>query len=186
MPAELKQLMDKVSSSLLTSSVEQTAAIASSQGAVITDLGVFVSMKQKGFTKGIVLCIDRPASFYKEMLETNNIDWKGMSFINVGFKEEGENTKNIGDTPADLTFMKIEIARTAQNMRLKDSKKKIFMLNDAVTTLLLYNDEKVVGQFLHDLNNKLRELNVYMVTIIEPGEKIGILVKKLADVVVEL
>jgi len=175
-----------LSESLLTTKAEKSAAIVTSRSTVDVVLALFAFLAKENAFEGVVLCVDRPHSFYKELLESNGIDSSKVTFINVGFKETGDNVVNIGENASDLTFMKIEAVRTAQKIRIARPNAKIFMLNDAVTTLLLYNDEKIVGQFLHDINNKLRELNVYALTILEPGERIGTIVKKLADVSVEL
>ena len=186
MPTHFRDMQKKISDSLLQSDVEQSAALVTSKGAVAVDISVLTFLANEKGYKGVVLCIDRPHSFYVKMLEANGVSQKGMRFINVGFKETGENVTRIGDNPGDLTFIKIELVRTAQKMRLDEPNAKLFVLNDAVTTMLLYSDERTVGQFLHDVNNKLRELDVYEVNVIEPEEKLGTIIRKLADVVVEM
>ena len=182
---ETKDAASILSSALFKSSVEQSAVVVTAKGAAAVDLAVLKLLAKESYT-GIILCIDRPASFYSKLMESGGADPKCMRFINIGFKETGDNITTLGENAGDLTFIKIELVRTAQQMRMKGPDAKLFVLNDAIATIMLYSDEDVVGRFLHDLNNKFRELNVYVVTIIEPDEKIGSLVKKLADVVVNL
>jgi len=181
-----RQASDLISSSLLQSKIERSTAIVTSKGAVAADLALLTFFAKKKSFKGLILCVDRPASYYLEMLKANGIESKGMHFINVGFKEAGENMESTEENAGDLTFMKIAVVRMAQKMRLDEPGAKLFFLNDAVTTLLLYSEEKTLGQFLHDLNNTLRELEVYQITVVGPGETMANLAKKLADVVVEL
>ena len=175
-----------LSGNLLTSKAEQSAAVITNKEITGVDLSLLKFFIGNHSYNGIILCIDRPSSFYSRLMSENGLKPPAVHFIDVGFQSEpSENVSVISEEPGDLTFIKIEITRVAQRMRMKAPDAKIFFLNDCLLTLLLYNDEKVVGRFLHELYLKLRELNVYSVTVLQPGQPINAIVERMSDRVVK-
>lgn len=53
-----------------------------------------------------------------------------------------------------------------------DSGKNFFIIVDSLSTLLVYNDEKLVEKFAHRLSGKARLLNAKAVFLINPGKKL--------------
>lgn len=174
-----------ISGALLKGKPEQSAAIITSRDAVEVDLALAKFFAGKSYS-GVILCMDRPSSFYMEALKQEGIDPSGLYFIDVGrAAAQAENVSNVSE-PYDLTFTKIEVTRVAQRLRMKDPKRKLFFLNDSIITLLQYNEEKLVGRFIHELGMKLREMEVYSITLLEPGQSINAAVERMSDKVVKI
>jgi len=179
------KILSTLSSELLQNKLEQSAAIVTEHDAVDVDLALFKLLTKHSYS-GIILCIDRPSSFYSNMLEDAGLNASKMYFIEVGFASKSSGNVTSVREPHDLTFMKIEVTRVAQRLRMKKPSEKIFFLNDGILTILQYTEEKQVGQLLHELIVKLREMNVYSITLLEPGQSINTVVERMSDKLVKL
>lgn len=106
---------------------------------------------------GIYISVNRPYKNLLKILKENNIDVKKLFFIDAITKTAGGSEKKdsylLVGSPQALTEISITLGQVAKS--IPDKHKFLFL--DSISTLLMYNQDKVVAKFVHSLTTKLRE-----------------------------
>lgn len=107
----------------------------------------------------IIVTTNFPASVLEKLYNKNEIDLEKVYFIDAITRysmgtdpvsdEHHVNTKN----PSDLTSLGIAITE----MMKKLQGKRIFVLIDSVSTMLIYLPSVKISQFMHFISSKLRQ-----------------------------
>ena len=124
------------------------------------------SLVNKKHLPGVYLTINKPYNTLINTLNNNKIHAEMIIFIdaisnlNSSKKHNDHSHVTFLENPQDLSDMGIAVAEALESIH----NKKKFLIVDAMSTLLLYNDEDLVAKFFHFLISKIRDMEV--ITII--------------------
>ena len=77
------------------------------------------------------------------------------------------------DSPRDMIELKREIVSIADRLMSSNPRpEKVVFVFGSFVTLALFNDNREIGIFVHELTLALRQLGVYMVFLIPPDDPI--------------
>ncbi len=103
----------------------------------------------------IYVTTNKPYSHLNEMLSEDGVDTDGIFFIDcisrqvLDVRGEFHNCLYV-DSPDDVTALAMAVDNATRHL---DGDKLLFL--DSLSTLLLYNDEKVIGQFSNFIINRM-------------------------------
>lgn len=117
-------------------------------------------------SSGIYVTLSKPHCDVVEKLEEQNINTKKNLFIdnNENGKCGAQNCIFLGRNNS-LTALSLAITEASKNKSMK------FIFFDSLTTLLIYNDSKIVERFIHYFINKVKNMEVLLVIILTEEEK---------------
>ncbi len=121
-----------------------------------TNIDIIKSLTDKGIP-GVYVTLNKPFITVKKFFEEKKVDLRLILFIDaVTEVSTGEIKKTkaclfIG-SPENLSDISIAIDQAVTAIPSKDK----FLFFDSLNTLLVYNDVRVVAQFIHFLANKMR------------------------------
>ena len=106
---------------------------------------------------GIYVSLNKTQKSTEDILKKGGIDTSKLFFIDCVSKEKvREDVLHIG--PEDLDMLS-----TAIQAFIKDIPGEKFMIIDALSTLLIYNNENKVAKFVQDVTDYASENNVYII-----------------------
>ena len=120
------------------------------------NVDIIKNLTDKG-VPGVYVTLNKPFNTIKKFFEEKKVDLRLVLFIDVVTvvsKGEIKKTKAclfIG-SPENLSDISIAIDQAVTAIPSKDK----FLFFDSLNTLLVYNDVRVVAQFIHFLANKMR------------------------------
>ncbi len=127
------------------------------------EVNIFILKKLIQLKKfsGIYISLNRPFKNLVKYLKEKKIDTDKIFFIDCvsSFFGEAKLAENCLFVPSPSRLTDIGIALDEAIRRMKNPSNK-FLFLDSVSTLLIYNDLKVVAQFIHYLATKLRKFGV--------------------------
>lgn len=110
----------------------------------------------------IIVTINFPYSILSKLYAENGVDLKTVSFIDAVTRNSIGSVENVPgvvryvNTPANLTDLGIAVTEV-----LKDhSGKKVCILYDSVSTMLIYLSSPNISKFIHFVTNKLRLMDI--------------------------
>ena len=110
----------------------------------------------------IVVTVNYPYNILAKLYGENGIDPKTVSFIDTVTRNSIGNAENIPgvvrfvNNPGNLTDLGIAVTEI-----LKDqSGKKVCILYDSVSTMLIYLSSQNISKFIHFVTNKLRLMDI--------------------------
>jgi len=114
--------------------------------------------------KGVVtiyLTVNRPCQNLEEFLKEKGVDTTNFFFLDAISEEvigplPSKNNCIYIDSPKDLTSLSIGIVTAFEKTKGKDR----FLFLDSLSTLMIYNDPRVVKKFIHFLTAKMRLFGV--------------------------
>ena len=118
-----------------------------------------IILKTKSFKNktGIYVSLNKTQKSTEDFLQKGNIDTSKLFFIDCVAKDKlKEDVLHI--SPEDLDMLS-----TAVHEFIKDIPGEKFMILDALSTLLIYNNENKVAKFVKELTEYASEKNVYVV-----------------------
>ena len=106
---------------------------------------------------GVYVSLNRPYEDIKSYFEKQKINLRNVIFIDAVTKTAGGKIKKTEDclfigSPKDLSDISIAMDQAIMAIPAEDK----FLFFDSLSTLLLYNDVKVVAKFIHFLSGKMR------------------------------
>lgn len=121
---------------------------------------------------GIFVTLNKPGADLLELLEEHKVDCANLFIVDgISKKRDQKGVPNprisFIDTPQDLTDMETRILEFIQKL---PPGKKFFIL-DSLSTLMIYNAEKTVERFVHNLGERLRAREFQSVFIIMEGTR---------------
>lgn len=131
---------------------------------------------------GVYVTLNRPYQNVKELLTKEKVSLNNIIFIDAVSKTAGgELTKTeeclfIG-SPENLSEMALAMDQAIMAIPKKDK----FLFFDSLSTILLYNDVKVVARFIHFLSTKMRVWKVKGIIISLRREKDKELISELKE-----
>jgi archaellum biogenesis ATPase FlaH len=115
------------------------------------------SVKLFGNAKGIYVSLNKTEKRIKNIFSQDGIDVKNLFFIDcVGSSKADGRVMQI--SPTDLDSLSNAISSF-----VKEIKEKKFLIIDAISTLLIYNDENKVAAFVKDVTKHASENDVEVV-----------------------
>lgn len=168
MPIKELENLGNSYSALAISSVEKV------QSSVYDIISLFV----REDIPGVFMCLNKPHSSVKQNLDERKINTDKIFFIDcitraLGEKKEGENVLHV-QSPADLTGLSIAVTEFLQ--KIPGSK---FMIIDALTTFLIYNQENLVVKFVKSITEQSSKFGVKTV-ILTPEPRGGNMINKIS------
>jgi len=110
----------------------------------------------------LVITTNFPFSVLVKLYKENGIDPANVSFVDAVTRSSLGNVDNIPGTvryvnnPANLTDLGIAVTE----MLKEQSTKKVCILFDSVSTMLIYISSPNISKFIHFVTNKLRLMNL--------------------------
>lgn len=144
-----------------------------------------ISKAEKDGYSVIVITTNFPASVLEKIYVKNGINIDNIYFIDaISAQSLGKGTVNdehhyMVSNPADLTKLGIAISEDIRKMQ----DKKIFVLFDSVSTLLIYVPSVKIIKFIHFLSNKLRQINLNGVFLAVDGGVDPVMMAQLSSMV---
>lgn len=135
-------------------------------------------------SKWIFPVLERPSTYYSEFLAK-----KGLQTPNIFFIDVGTNYRKGSyiDSPGQLIELKREIVAAADAIASSSPRpERIVLLFSSFVTLELFSDNRLIGIFVHELTLALRQLGVYQVFIIAPGDPLIRYLAPVMDVTIAL
>ncbi len=121
-------------------------------------------------TRWVFPVLERPSKYYTELLKKGGLDTSKISFIDVGTNYR---VGSYIDSPRDMIELKREIVSIADRLMSSNPRpEKVVFVFGSFVTLALFNDNREIGIFVHELTLALRQLGVYMVFLIPPDDPI--------------
>ena len=117
-----------------------------------------IVLKTKSFKgkTGIYISLNKTQKSTEEMLRKEGVETSRMFFIDCVSKEKvREDVLHIG--PENLDMLS-----TAVQAFIKDISGEKFIIIDALSTLLIYNNENKVAKFVREVTDYASENNVYV------------------------
>ena len=126
----------------------------------------------KNKVNGIFVTLNKPGSDLLTLFKEHKVECANLFIVDgISKKREpkGEKDSRISyiDTPQDLTDMETRILEFIQKL---PTGPKFFVL-DSLSTLMIYNSEKTVERFVHNLGEKLKSSGFKTVFIIMEGTR---------------
>ena len=144
-----------------------------------------MSAMVKGQSRGgVYINISQPTKTILERINEKNIPTKDIYFIDcITHMIKGESTeKNENITFIENPSSLEEITLYLDRMLLKVSSEKKFLFLDSLSSLLIYNNEHSVREFVHFIINKIRVKNIAGVILSIEKDEVEELVKTLTPV----
>lgn len=139
---------------------------------------------------GVYISSTRPAKSIINRLENMGIKLKNIYFVDtVSYLSEGPILSNENISFLESPTMLEMILTKTENMltRVKTNDKFIFF--DSINALTIYNDEKILTEFIHVLVNNLSGKNAYTILLCVKGQTPGnieSLIKMVTDNVIDI
>ena len=111
----------------------------------------------------IIVTINFPYNILSKLYAENGVDLKTVSFIDAVTRNSIGSAENIPgivrfvNNPANLTDLGIAITE----MLKENSGKKVCILYDSVSTMLIYLSSQNISKFIHFVTNKLRLIGYF-------------------------
>jgi len=138
------------------------------------------------FNRGIYITVNQPIHSFIPKLEGEKIDHKRLYFIDgitkksAGKELEGDAYYYI-ETPRDLVDLIFDLEKIVKKIDLE--KEKVFVVLDSITTLLIYNDQRVIEKFAHNMVGRMRSWKMasIMLTSAQTGGEIATFLEQFCD-----
>ena len=122
-----------------------------------TNIKLVKYLTQEVSIPGVYVTLNKPFPDMKRIFEEAKVDTRLMIFIDAITKTAGGKTKKVKDclyigTPENLSDLSMAMDQAVTSLIEKEK----FLFFDSLTTLLIYNDVKTVGRFIHFLAGKMR------------------------------
>lgn len=110
----------------------------------------------------IIVTINFPYNILSKLYTENGVDLKTVSFIDAVTRNSIGNAENIPgvvrfvNNPANLTDLGIAVSEVLK----ENSGKKVCILYDSVSTMLIYLSSQNISKFIHFVTNKLRLMDI--------------------------
>ena len=185
-PAPVEKVYAQLEKLLLKKRPEQAASITTAIDSVDVDTALLKLLTKENKMSCVFLCLDRPHTYFLEELQEEGIDAEMVHFVTLGLpgREANQGGLSFINSPEELTAIKMHVDSAAK--RMKEKYRKTFVLIDCIPTLLLYNDMKRLGKFLHDLNLSLRDEGAYQVLLLSPNGEINPFILHFCDTNISL
>ena len=178
-----KERVNKLRQNLFSDQFDRVVSISTRADVPALEVEIFRYLVNERGMSGIIICVNRSPNYYANLFFTRGINLKKVGFVNVGFKKckiKGVKITEAGE-PDDLLSIIMTTIKSVKSMKRKNVEKEVFVILDSITTLLMYNNMKRIGRFLHDLNVRLRDLKVGFILIVEPSSRLRDLVSRFCD-----
>lgn len=159
----------------------KAVAVLTGRGVLDADASLLRAFSKRNM-EGIIVCLDRPPSAYKALLEEQGID-VDTYYVDATGSRESDAMIIASNGIGDLTSLGIDIFKLATALR--SGGKELFVLFDAIESVHWYNGMETVARFLHTGNLRFRQLGIYQAYVV--GTKGGALpeIIKFCDKVIE-
>lgn len=110
----------------------------------------------------IIVTINYPYHILAKLYEENGIDIKTVSFIDAVTRNSLGTAENIPgvvrfiNNPSNLTDLGIAVTEVLK----ENSGKKVCILYDSVSTMLIYLSSQNISKFIHFITNKIRLMDI--------------------------
>lgn len=110
----------------------------------------------------IIITINFPYNILSKLYAENGIDVKTVSFVDAVTRNSIGSAENIPgvvrfiNNPANLTDLGIAVTEVLK----ENSGKKVCVLYDSVSTMLIYLSSQNISKFIHFVTNKLRLMDL--------------------------
>ncbi|MFA4848813.1 MAG: hypothetical protein WC626_03720 [Methanoregula sp.] len=110
----------------------------------------------------IIVTINFPYNILSKLYSENGVDIKTVSFIDAVTRNSMGSAENIPgvvrfiNNPANLTDLGIAVTEVLK----ENSGKKVCILYDSVSTMLIYLSSQNISKFIHFVTNKLRLMDL--------------------------
>jgi hypothetical protein len=110
----------------------------------------------------IIVTINFPYNILSKLYAENGVDLKTVSFIDavtrnsIGSAENVPGVVRFVNNPANLTDLGIAVTEVLK----ENSDKKVCILYDSISTMLIYLSSQNISKFIHFITNKLRLMNL--------------------------
>jgi len=110
----------------------------------------------------IIVTLNFPYNILSKLYAENGIDVKNVSFVDAVTRNSIGNAENIPgvvrfiNNPANLTDLGIAVTEVLK----ENSGKKVCVLYDSVSTMLIYLSSQNISKFIHFVTNKLRLMDL--------------------------
>jgi len=110
----------------------------------------------------IIVTINFPYTILSKLYAENGVDLNTVSFIDAVTRNSIGNAENIPgvvrfvNNPANLTDLGIAVTEVLK----ENSGKKVCILYDSVSTMLIYLSSQNISKFIHFVTNKLRIMDL--------------------------
>jgi hypothetical protein len=110
----------------------------------------------------IIVTINFPYNILSKLYEENGVDLKTVSFIDAVTRNSIGNAENIPgvvrfvNNPANLTDLGIAVTEVLK----ENAGKKVCILYDSVSTMLIYLSSQNISKFIHFVTNKIRLMDI--------------------------
>lgn len=123
-----------------------------------TNIELVKILKHENRLPGVYITGNVPYRNLKSHFDSHKVNLKDLTFIDMVTQMSGEEAQKeencvFVDSPDNLTELSVTLDRAMDNIKGKEK----FLILDSVSTLLIYNKDKVVEKFTHFLANNLRE-----------------------------
>lgn len=117
-------------------------------------------------TKKVYVTIAKPYNTITNILEDKGIDTNQIFFIDCITKTTADSVSEAENcvfmNPQALTDISIALTQAVEGIG-KDKERFLFL--DTLSTLMIYNNDKVVGKFAHSVVNKIRDWGIKSVML---------------------
>jgi len=110
-------------------------------------------------TPGIYVSLNKTQKSTEEFLKKSNINTQKLFFI------DAVTTEKTKDYVLHIDPDQLELLSSAINSFIKDIKGEKFLLIDALSTLLIYNDENKVARFVKEITEYSSHNNVEIIAL---------------------
>lgn len=143
--SQLKELKDYVALAVVDSKKYQD-----------TNINIIQSLVKEGIP-GVYVTLNKPYENVKELFAKERIDTRNIIFIDAVTKTAGGKVEKRNDClyiggPKNLSDLSIAMDQAIMAIPGKDK----FLFFDSLSTLLLYNDVRIVAKFVHFISSKMR------------------------------
>lgn len=110
----------------------------------------------------VIVTINFPYNILLKLYEENGIDLKTVSFIDavtrnsIGSAENIHGVVRFVNNPANLTDLGIAVTEVLK----ENSGKKVCILYDSISTMLIYLSSPNISKFIHFVTNKIRLMDI--------------------------
>ena len=120
------------------------------------NIDIIKSLVKEG-TPGVYVTLNRSYENVKELFENEKINTRNVIFIDAVTKTAGGKVEKRDDClyiggPKNLSDISIAMDQAIMAIPVKDK----FLFFDSLSTLLLYNDVRIVAKFVHFISGKMR------------------------------
>jgi tetratricopeptide (TPR) repeat protein len=126
--------------------------------------------------KGLYLCINHPSQLIDKVLKTHHIPTKNIIYLDFFTSLTGINSNSNDNVHLIDNAFSLDAILNAMQLNKKDTSNKLnlnldnidFILVDNISSLITYNTQERIQQFINDLINNIRKLTaVYGIVIID-------------------